>query len=103
MSVTERGQPLLSVGAPYNLQWFFKAKDEQRTFDVAYTVNHASTVGPDVVLPAAELLATGVVPEARGAGLGGALIRGLQDAWLAAGVTSARVVVSTGSAAPKIV
>ncbi len=38
-----------TVGAPYNLQWFFDAQDEQRTFDVAYTVSGAAVVGPDVV------------------------------------------------------
>jgi uncharacterized membrane protein len=49
VSVTEHGRPLVAVGAPYNLQWFFTAKDEQRTFDVAYTVTNAAVVGPDVV------------------------------------------------------
>lgn len=49
VSVSEHGQPLTSVGAPYNLQWFFDATDEQRTFDIAYTVNGAALVGPDVV------------------------------------------------------
>ena len=38
MRVTEHGQELTSVGAPYNLQWFFDAEDEQRTFDIEYTV-----------------------------------------------------------------
>ncbi|HEY3724378.1 MAG TPA: DUF2207 domain-containing protein [Acidimicrobiia bacterium] len=49
VSVSEHGRPLTSVGAPYNLQWFFDAKDEQRTFDVAYTVHGAAVAGPDVV------------------------------------------------------
>ena len=48
MRVTEAAQELPSVGAPYNLQWFFHAKDEQRTFDIEYTVLGAATVGPDV-------------------------------------------------------
>jgi uncharacterized membrane protein len=48
MRVTEGGEELTSVGAPYNLQWFFDAKDEQRTFDVEYTVLGAAAVGPDV-------------------------------------------------------
>ena len=48
MRVTEDGQELTSVGAPYNLQWFFDAKDEQRTFDIEYTVQNAATVAPDV-------------------------------------------------------
>ena len=46
--VTENGQELTSVGAPYNLQWFFSARDEQRTFDVEYTVRPGATVAPDV-------------------------------------------------------
>ena len=48
MRVTENGQELSSVGAPYNLQWFFDAEDEKRTFDIEYTVLNAATVGPDV-------------------------------------------------------
>ena len=46
--VSENGRELSSVGAPYNLQWFFSAKDEQRTFDVEYTVRPGATVAPDV-------------------------------------------------------
>lgn len=46
--VTEDGVELDSVGAPYNLQWFFDAEDERRTFDVEYTVLGAASVGPDV-------------------------------------------------------
>ena len=38
VSVSEHGRRSPTVGAPYNLQWFFDATDEQRTFDVAYTV-----------------------------------------------------------------
>jgi uncharacterized membrane protein len=49
MSVSEHGRPLTSVGAPYNLQWFFDATDEQRTFDIAYTVRGVTVVAPDVV------------------------------------------------------
>ena len=40
--VTDRGQELLTSGAPYNLQWFFTAEDETRTFDIAYTVTGAA-------------------------------------------------------------
>ena len=36
--VSEHGRELTSVGAPYNLQWFFDAEDEQRTFDISYRV-----------------------------------------------------------------
>ena len=36
------------MGAPYNLQWFFDAEDERRTFDISYTVRNAATVAPDV-------------------------------------------------------
>src|SRR5262245_32328031 len=48
MRVTEHGEELTSVGAPYNLQWFFDAEDEQRTFDIEYTVLGAAAVAPDV-------------------------------------------------------
>jgi uncharacterized membrane protein len=48
VSVSEHGRPLVSVGAPYNLQWFFDATDERRTFDIAYTVEDAAVAGPDV-------------------------------------------------------
>src|SRR5688572_17880757 len=48
MAVTERGEPLPFDGAPYDLAWHYDARDEQRTFDVAYTVLHAAKVGPDV-------------------------------------------------------
>jgi len=48
MRVTEHGEELTSVGAPYNLKWFFDAKDTQRTFDVEYTVLNAAAVAPDV-------------------------------------------------------
>ena len=48
MRVTENGQELVSVGAPYNLQWFFSAEDESRTFDIEYTVRPGATVGPDI-------------------------------------------------------
>ncbi|MGZ4800673.1 MAG: DUF2207 family protein [Acidimicrobiia bacterium] len=49
VSVSEHGRPLTTVGAPYNLKWFFDAHDERRTFDIAYTVTGAAQVGPDVV------------------------------------------------------
>ena len=48
MHVTEHGQELLTSGAPYNLQWFFTAEDETRTFDIAYTVTGAAIGTPDV-------------------------------------------------------
>jgi len=48
VSVHEHGAALVHAGDPYNLQWFFDATDEQRTFDVAYTVTGAVAVGPDV-------------------------------------------------------
>ena len=48
MSVTERGEPLPFDGAPYDLAWHYDARDERRTFDVAYTVLGAAKVGPDV-------------------------------------------------------
>src|SRR5688572_1734670 len=47
MRVTENGQELSSVGAPFNLQWFFDAEDETRTFDIEYTVRPGAVVGPD--------------------------------------------------------
>ena len=46
--VTEHGQELLTSGAPYNLQWFFTAEDETRTFDISYTVTGATIGTPDV-------------------------------------------------------
>jgi uncharacterized membrane protein len=46
--VTENGQELTASGAPYNLQWFFTAQDEQRTFDISYTVTGAAIGTPDV-------------------------------------------------------
>lgn len=48
MAVTEHGQPVQSVGAPYNLTFYFDATDETRTFDLAYTVRRAVTAGSDV-------------------------------------------------------
>jgi uncharacterized membrane protein len=48
MTVTEHGQPVTSVGAPYNLTFYFDATDETRTFDIAYTVHRAVTAGSDV-------------------------------------------------------
>ncbi len=50
MAVTEHGQPVTSVGAPYNLTFYFDATDETRTFDIAYTVHRAVTAGSDVSL-----------------------------------------------------
>jgi hypothetical protein len=49
LSVSENGVPLQSVGAPYNLQWFFDATDEVRTFDITYTVTGATVAAPDIV------------------------------------------------------
>ena len=48
MHVAEQGHELLTSGAPYNLQWFFTAEDEQRTFDISYTVTGAAIGAPDV-------------------------------------------------------
>ena len=48
MAVSERGNALTSVGAPNNLQWYFNAQDETRTFDIAYTVTGAAVGAPDV-------------------------------------------------------
>ena len=48
MSVSEGGRPLPIHGAPYDLSWDFSAKDEKRTFDVAYTVLGATRFGSDV-------------------------------------------------------
>ena len=48
MAVTERGEPLPFEGAPHDLAWHYDARDERRTFDVAYTVLGAAEVGPDV-------------------------------------------------------
>lgn len=47
VSVSEHGRPIEFVNAPYDLMWFFVAADEQRTFDIAYTVAPAVTVGAD--------------------------------------------------------
>jgi uncharacterized membrane protein len=49
VTVSEDGRALTSVGAPYNLQWFFDATDEERTFDITYVVRGATLVAPDVV------------------------------------------------------
>ncbi|HUP85768.1 MAG TPA: DUF2207 domain-containing protein [Acidimicrobiales bacterium] len=46
--VTEHGNALSMGGAPHDLVWHYDARDEQRTFDVAYTVIGAAKVGPDV-------------------------------------------------------
>ena len=48
MSVSENGRPLPIHGAPYDLSWDYSAKDEKRTFDVAYTVLGATKFGSDV-------------------------------------------------------
>ena len=48
MAVSERGNALTSVGAPNNLQWYFNAQDETRTFDIAYTVTGAAVGATDV-------------------------------------------------------
>jgi uncharacterized membrane protein len=48
MSVTEAGRPLPFHGAPYDLEWDYSAKDERRTFDIAYTVVGATKFGSDV-------------------------------------------------------
>lgn len=48
MSVSEHGTALVSTGAPYNLQWYFTAENEKRTFDIAYTVTGAAVGAPDV-------------------------------------------------------
>ena len=48
MTVSERGTALVSTGAPNNLQWYFTAQDETRTFDIAYTVAGAAVGAPDV-------------------------------------------------------
>ncbi len=48
VQVTEHGVGLPSVGAPYNLTWYFEAQDETRTFDISYTVTGAATAGPDI-------------------------------------------------------
>ena len=48
MRVTENGAPVPFSGAPYNLSWDYRARDEQRTFDIAYTVLGAAKIGPDV-------------------------------------------------------
>lgn len=48
MSVSENGRPLPTSGAPYDLSWSYSAKDEKRTFDVAYTVLGATKFGSDV-------------------------------------------------------
>ncbi|HET9443873.1 MAG TPA: DUF2207 domain-containing protein [Acidimicrobiales bacterium] len=48
MRVSENGEALPFDGAPYDLAWHFRARDERRTFDIAYTVARAARVGPDV-------------------------------------------------------
>jgi uncharacterized membrane protein len=48
MTVSEHGTPVPSHGAPYNLGWDYSARDEERTFDIAYTVVGAAKVGSDV-------------------------------------------------------
>ncbi|MEA3076719.1 MAG: hypothetical protein QOF60_1627, partial [Actinomycetota bacterium] len=48
MTVSENGRPLPSHGAPYDLSWDYSAKDEQRTFDISYTVLGATKFGSDV-------------------------------------------------------
>jgi uncharacterized membrane protein len=48
MTVSEHGQPLPIHGAPYDLSWDYSAKDEKRTFDIAYTVLGATKFGSDV-------------------------------------------------------
>jgi hypothetical protein len=48
MRVTERGRELPSEGAPHNLRWRFSARDEQRTFTIAYTGSGAVPAGTDV-------------------------------------------------------
>src|SRR5687768_2445920 len=48
VSVSENGRPLPHRGAPYDLAWSYSAQDEQRTFDVAYTVVGATKFGSDV-------------------------------------------------------
>jgi uncharacterized membrane protein len=48
--VTDRanGQALPFEGDAYDLAWHFTARDEERTFDISYTVLRAAQVGPDV-------------------------------------------------------
>jgi uncharacterized membrane protein YgcG len=48
MTVSERGRDLPTIGAPYDVQWFFDAEDERRTFDIAYSVENATVDGTDV-------------------------------------------------------
>lgn len=48
MSVSENGVALPIRGAPYDLAWSYSAQDEQRTFDIAYTVIGATKFGSDV-------------------------------------------------------
>ena len=43
-----RARSCSTSGAPYNLQWFFTAEDETRTFDISYTVTGAAVGAPDV-------------------------------------------------------
>jgi len=50
MTVTEHGEPLPFDGAPYQLAWHFSAANERRTFDIAYTVLGAATVGTDAAV-----------------------------------------------------
>ena len=44
----EDGDRLPISGAPHNLQWEFDAEDEQRTFEVSYTVTDVLRTGSDV-------------------------------------------------------
>lgn len=50
VSVRDRntGRPLPFEGDAYDLAWHFDARDEQRTFDITYTVLGAVKVGSDV-------------------------------------------------------
>jgi uncharacterized membrane protein len=48
MSVSEAGRQLPIHGAPYDLSWDFAAKDEKRTFDIAFTVLGATKFGSDI-------------------------------------------------------
>ena len=44
----DAGRPAPFEGDGYDLTWHFDARDEQRTFDISYTVVGAVKVGPDV-------------------------------------------------------
>ena len=48
MTVSEDGRTLPFRGAPYDLEWDYSAKNEKRTFDIAYTVVGATKFGSDV-------------------------------------------------------